>query len=70
MDSALAEIPGLSYEFSAPMRMRLDEVVSGVKTELGIKIYGDSLPLLQEKAEEIRKRASPAFAGPRMSPSA
>jgi cobalt-zinc-cadmium resistance protein CzcA len=55
MDSALAEIPGLSYEFSAPMRMRLDEVVSGVKTELGIKVYGDSLPLLQERAEAIRK---------------
>ncbi len=53
MDSALAEIPGLDYEFSAPMAMRLDEVVSGVKTQLGIKIYGDSLPLLQEKAEEI-----------------
>jgi cobalt-zinc-cadmium resistance protein CzcA len=55
MDSALAEIPGLDYDFSAPMAMRLDEVVSGVKTDLGIKIYGDSLPLLQEKAEAIRQ---------------
>ncbi|HVE34118.1 MAG TPA: CusA/CzcA family heavy metal efflux RND transporter [Gemmatimonadaceae bacterium] len=53
MDSALAEIPGLEYDFSAPMAMRLDEVVSGVKTQLGIKIYGDSLPLLQAKADEI-----------------
>jgi cobalt-zinc-cadmium resistance protein CzcA len=53
MDSALAEIPGLDYEFSAPMAMRLDEVVSGVKTQLGVKIFGDSLPLLQAKAEEI-----------------
>ena len=54
MDSALGEIPGLDYEFSAPMRMRLDEVVSGVKTDLGVKIFGDSLPLLQAKAEELR----------------
>jgi len=54
MDSALAEIPGFDYDFSAPMAMRLDEVVSGVKTDLGIKIYGDSLPLLQERAEAIR----------------
>jgi heavy metal efflux system protein len=54
MDSALADIPGFDYDFSAPMAMRLDEVVSGVKTDLGIKIYGDSLPLLQEKAEAIR----------------
>jgi cobalt-zinc-cadmium resistance protein CzcA len=55
MDSALAEIPGLDYEFSAPMRMRLDEVISGVRTDLGIKIYGDSLPLLQEKAAEVER---------------
>ncbi len=53
MDSALAEIPGHDYEFSAPMAMRLEEVISGVKTQLGIKIFGDSLPLLQEKADEI-----------------
>ena len=55
MDSALAEIPGLDYEFSAPMRMRLDEVISGVRTDLGVKIYGDSLPLLQEKAAEVER---------------
>ena len=55
LDSALAEIPGLDYDFSAPMAMRLDEVVSGVKTDLGIKIYGDSLPLLEAKAEAIRQ---------------
>jgi cobalt-zinc-cadmium resistance protein CzcA len=53
MDSALADIPGLTYDFSAPMAMRLDEVISGVKTQLGVKIYGDSLPLLQEKADEV-----------------
>jgi len=37
------------------MRMRLDEVVSGVKTELGIKLFGDSLPILQEKAAAIKE---------------
>ena len=31
----------------------VEEVVSGVKTQLGVKIYGDSLPVLQAKAEEI-----------------
>ncbi len=55
MDSALGEIPGLDYEFSAPMRMRLDEVISGVKTDLGVKLFGDSLPLLQERAEVVRE---------------
>ncbi|MEO7521064.1 MAG: CusA/CzcA family heavy metal efflux RND transporter, partial [Gemmatimonas sp.] len=53
MDSALSEIPGLEFEFTAPMAMRLGEVISGVKTQLGIKIFGDSLPLLQAKANEI-----------------
>jgi cobalt-zinc-cadmium resistance protein CzcA len=53
MDSALAEIPGLEYEFSAPMRMRLGEVISGVKTDLGIKIFGDSLALLQSLATTV-----------------
>jgi len=55
IDEALGQIPGLDYEFSAPMRMRLDEVVSGVKTDLGVKIFGDSLPILQEKADEIER---------------
>jgi cobalt-zinc-cadmium resistance protein CzcA len=55
MDDALGQIPGLEYEFSAPMRMRLDEVVSGVKTDLGVKIFGDSLAILQEKAGEIER---------------
>jgi cobalt-zinc-cadmium resistance protein CzcA len=54
MDAELAEIPGVAYSFSAPMAMRLDEMVSGVKTQLGIKVFGDSLPVLQQKAEEIR----------------
>lgn len=58
MDSALAQIPGVDYNFSAPMAMRLDEITSGVKTDLGIKVYGDSLPLLQAKAEEIRSVVS------------
>ena len=53
-DSALSEIPGLNYDFSAPMRMRLDEVVSGVRTDLGVKVFGDSLELLQAKADEIQ----------------
>jgi len=55
MDSALAQIPGLDYDFSAPMRMRLDEVVSGVKTDLGVKVYGDSLPLLRDAADAIQR---------------
>ena len=55
MESALGEIPGLTVEVSAPMRMRLAEVISGVRSDLGVKVFGDSLPLLQAKAEEIQR---------------
>jgi heavy metal efflux system protein len=55
MDSALKEIPGLDYNFTAPMAMRLDEAISGVRTELGVKVFGDSLGVLQAKAAAIAK---------------
>ena len=55
MDSALSQIPGIDYNFTAPMAMRLDEAISGVRTELGIKVFGDSLEILQQKAVEVRK---------------
>jgi len=54
MDSALKQIPGIDYNFTAPMAMRLDEAISGVRTQLGVKVFGDSLPVLQRKAAEIR----------------
>jgi len=54
MDGVLKEIPGLDYNFSAPMAMRLDEAISGVRTELGVKVFGDDLTVLERKAAEIR----------------
>jgi cobalt-zinc-cadmium resistance protein CzcA len=55
MDSALSQIPGIDYNFTAPMAMRLDEAISGVRTELGVKVFGDSLEILQQKAAEVRR---------------
>jgi cobalt-zinc-cadmium resistance protein CzcA len=54
MDEALSQIPGIDYNFTAPMAMRLDEAVSGVRTELGVKVFGDDLAVLERKAREIR----------------
>ena len=54
MDSALQQVPGIDYNFTAPMAMRLDEAISGVRTELGVKVFGDSLPVLQLIAERVR----------------
>lgn len=54
MDEALGRIPGIDYNFSAPMAMRLDEAISGVRTELGVKVFGDDLAILQAKADQVR----------------
>lgn len=53
VDDALKDIPGIDYNFSAPMAMRLDEAISGVRTELGVKVFGDDLGVLEQKAAEI-----------------
>jgi cobalt-zinc-cadmium resistance protein CzcA len=55
MNAALEHIPGIDYNFTAPMAMRLDEAISGVRTELGIKVFGDDLSALERKAREIRE---------------
>ncbi len=54
MDALLKKIPGIDYNFTAPMAMRLDEAISGVRTELGVKVFGDDLAVLERKAQEVR----------------
>jgi heavy metal efflux system protein len=46
MDAELSKIPGINYDFTQPMEMRLDETVSGVKTDLAVKIFGDDFRTL------------------------
>ncbi|HWY85523.1 MAG TPA: efflux RND transporter permease subunit, partial [Gemmataceae bacterium] len=45
--------PRLSY--SQPIKMRLDEMIAGVKADLAVKIFGDDLKILQTKAKEVEK---------------
>jgi cobalt-zinc-cadmium resistance protein CzcA len=52
MQAALASIPGVSMEFQQPIQMRFNELISGVKSDVSIKIYGDDLAVLYEKANE------------------
>ncbi|MEO8658307.1 MAG: CusA/CzcA family heavy metal efflux RND transporter [Bryobacteraceae bacterium] len=49
---ALNAIPGVSYNFTQPMAMRLDEVVSGIKADVALKIYGEDARVLEQKAEQ------------------
>ena len=49
----LAEIPGISVLMSQPIQERLDELISGIRTECAIKLFGEDLDVLHDKAEEI-----------------
>lgn len=52
MRRRLAEIPGVSILMSQPIQGRVDELISGVRTEVSIKLFGDDLEVLREKAEQ------------------
>jgi cobalt-zinc-cadmium resistance protein CzcA len=54
MAAALSEMPGLAYNFTQPMAMRLDEVVSGVKADVAVKVFGPDPATLERVGEEIR----------------
>jgi cobalt-zinc-cadmium resistance protein CzcA len=54
MEDALRErAPSNVYSFSQPIQNRVDELVAGVRADIGISLYGDDLNVLREKADEI-----------------
>jgi heavy metal efflux system protein len=53
MDRELEKLPGVLWNFSQPIADNMEEAVSGVKGELAIKIYGEDLPTLEQKGDEI-----------------
>lgn len=52
---ALTEIPGVDFEFTQPIEMRFNELITGVRADLAIKIFGEDLDILAKKAAEIEK---------------
>ena len=55
METALEELPGNNYEFTQPIQMRFNELISGVRADLGIKVFGDDLDQLVLTANDILK---------------
>jgi heavy metal efflux system protein len=55
MNRELSKIPGVVWGFSQPIADNMEEAVSGVKGQLATKVYGEELPVLEEKAEEVAK---------------
>jgi len=53
MNRELEKIPGVIWNFSQPIEDNMEEAVSGVKGELAVKVYGDDLKALEEKADQI-----------------
>jgi heavy metal efflux system protein len=58
MSRELEKYPGIVYNFTQPMAMRLDEVVSGVKADVAVKIFGEDEKILDQKADEILRLLS------------
>ncbi len=52
---ALSEIPGVDFEFTQPIEMRFNELITGVRADLAIKIFGEDLDVLYHKAAEIER---------------
>ena len=55
MEEKLIPLAGVKFEFQQPIQMRFNELMSGSKQDIGIKIFGDDLSILSEKAAEVEK---------------
>ncbi|TXL80325.1 CusA/CzcA family heavy metal efflux RND transporter [Vineibacter terrae] len=54
IERAADEIPGSAYELSQPIQLRFNELISGVRSDVGVKIFGDDLDVLLQVAGEVQ----------------
>lgn len=55
MEATLSAIPGLEAEISQPIQMRNNELLTGIKQDVAIKIFGDDLDVLTQQAGKVKK---------------
>ena len=55
MEGTLSAIPGLEAEISQPIQMRNNELLTGIKQDVAIKIFGDDLDVLTQQAGKVKK---------------
>lgn len=53
IEAAAATLPGNNYEFTQPIEMRTNELISGVRADVAVKVFGDDLDTLIEVAEQV-----------------
>lgn len=53
IEKAVAKVPGNNYEFTQPIQMRFNELISGVRTDVAVKVYGDDFAQMEKTASQI-----------------
>lgn len=55
MEQAVQKVPGNKYEFTQPIQMRFNELLSGVRADVAVKVFGDNMDTLFSLGEKIEK---------------
>ncbi len=56
MKDSLSILPGIEFEFTQPIEMRFNELISGTRSDIAVKIYGEDLDLLYKTAVKIKSK--------------
>ncbi len=63
MQKAVNYVPGSNYEFTQPIQMRFNELISGVRSDVAVKVFGDDMQIMNATAEAIFKVLSSTRGG-------
>ncbi len=55
IQAAVEKLPGNNYEFTQPIQMRFNELISGVRSDVAVKVFGDDMDIMNQTAEQISK---------------
>lgn len=58
LQEAVAKVPGNNYEFTQPIQMRFNELISGVRSDIAVKVFGDDMETMNKSAEKIAQTLS------------
>nr|WP_316640060.1 CusA/CzcA family heavy metal efflux RND transporter [uncultured Roseateles sp.] len=53
LQAAVAKVPGNNYEFTQPIQMRFNELISGVRSDVAVKVFGDDMAVMERSAAQI-----------------
>lgn len=63
IQTAVSDVPGNNYEFTQPIQMRFNELISGVRSDVAVKVFGDDIEVMENTAEQISKILSTVQGG-------